>query len=147
MANGFQIQYRVITKDTRRQFGQIDKVTARATMWTVRDLGRKTKQAAKKAAPVYKGPQRQVYKQGGGAVGPLVPRTLKNSIKSSRRLKTFGANGFSVKVGPRGAAWRYGGAQEDRFHFMAEGRKAADRQAYQTGRKAWLRAIKNAQRR
>jgi hypothetical protein len=140
VASAATFAIRVETKALLRDLAAVDRAVDRATMWTVREAGRKVKSAARRKAPVYKGPPRTV--NAGGTPVPLVPGALKSSIASSKRLRRDGA-AVSVKVGPRGGLVHlYAPAQEARYGFMAAGLAAATAAAATAAEKAWGRAVR-----
>jgi hypothetical protein len=115
---------------------RIERSTDRATMWALRQGGRKIQSYAKAAAPVYTGKPRTSQGQ------PVLKGELKKSIKSSKRLKSAGPGSYSLKVGPRGRPHLYAARQEARHPFMgpAVARVSGEFRGY--AEQAWTRAIK-----
>jgi hypothetical protein len=115
---------------------RIERSTDRATMWALRQGGRKLASYAKAEAPVYNGTPRRSQGQ------PVLRGELKKSIKSSKRLKSTGRGGYALKVGPRGRPHLYAAKQEARHPFMgpATSRVAGEFRGY--AEQAWTRAIK-----
>lgn len=135
-------------QDLQRQFLLIEKNTDRATMWTVREAGRRVKQAAKRAVPVYKGGGRAVTrkqaKTGGLAVNPNAPvkGLLKASISSSRRLIGSGGT-YTNRVAPRGARVRlYSQRIEARSSYMASAQSKVAGQISAIAEQAYARATR-----
>lgn len=139
MADG--ISFHIDASDALAKLAAIDKAADRATMWALREVGRKVKQTSARAAPVYSGPPRKVS-FGDGHSGPIIPRELRRSIGSSKRLGRI-AGGYSVRVGPRGGhVHLYAAAQERRTPFMAPGIAAGQAAAEAVFASAWAKAIK-----
>lgn len=125
------IDVRVIYRHTVADLRRIDRSTDRATMWAVREAGRKVKQAAKRQAPVYKGRRKDIPKG-----------RLKKSIHSSRRLGG-GAGTYSVTVAPRGwPAKGYAPQQEARTPYMRPAFESISPQMPAIAASAWSRAIR-----
>lgn len=95
-------------REVRAEMARIDRSTNRATMWAVRQAGRRVGQVARRNAPVYQGSR------------PDIPKgRLKRSIHSDRQLRRQGVGGYSVRVGPRGyPAQAYAPKQEARTPYM-----------------------------
>lgn len=114
MADGFSMS--MLTKPTTDAMAGMAKRTDRATMWALRETGRKIKQEARRQAPVYKGKAarvnlrhsqlRKFQKATGykGSIGSsvVVSGLLKNSISSSKRFQRAVGGAYVIKVGPRG---------------------------------------------
>lgn len=103
-----------------REMLVIDRNVRRATMWTVREAGRKVKQQAKRNVPVKTG-------------------ALKRSIHSSKRLIGSGTT-FAVRVAPRGLL--YSGKIEARAHYMAGAYDTVTPQLAAIATVAWARATR-----
>ena len=117
---------------TVKDFRKIQRQTDRATQQALRAVGRLVKQDARRHAPVYQGERSDV-----------VPGLLKNSIKSSRRIKRLGGGVFSITVGPRGyLPHLYAGKQEERTPYMKPAERSAVSQAREIHEKAWGRVMK-----
>lgn len=123
----FRVRYREAINDLH----VIDRQVNRATMWTVREAGRKVRQAAARNAPVYKGTRTDVPKG-----------RLKKSIHSDKGL-TRVPGGWAVRVRPRGyPAQAYAPAQEERTPFMAPAHEAVTALAPAIAERAWDRAVR-----
>lgn len=129
MADGFSAK--VYYQQAVADLAKIDVGVNRATMWGLRETGRKVKSAARRQAPVYNGPRKDI------------PRgRLRNSIHSDKRLKGS-AGSYSLRVGPRGyPASAYAGKQEARKPFMAPAQAQASAQAPAIFARAWGRAAR-----
>jgi hypothetical protein len=114
----------------------------RAALYSLRATGRVAKTEARRHAPVLKDPTGSYAKAGAykrawaarkaGAAGPIageggpIVGLLKQSISSSRRIKTIGGMEFSLKVGPRGPrAHLYAAKEEVLSPYMRYGHEAA----------------------
>lgn len=93
IAGAFDLKYWRVAR------ANISRASDRAAMWAARESARKVKSAAKKPAPVYRGPDRTVKVNGRDV--PLVPGEFKKSIHSSKRFQRVGAS-RRIAVGPRG---------------------------------------------
>lgn len=114
MADGFSMS--MLTKPTTDAMADMARRTDRATMWALRETGRKIKQEARKRAPVYKGKSGRVnlrysqfrkFQKASGYKGSIsnnvvISGLLKNSISSSRRFRREAGGAYVIKVGPRG---------------------------------------------
>lgn len=122
MPDGFSIVLRGVN-ELEREFTRIDKSVNRATMWAVREAGRKVKQQAKRSAPRKTG-------------------RLRASIHSSKRL--IGHDGtWAVRVAPRGLEVHfYSGKTEAEAGYMAKGYGAVAPQLEEIAARAWLRATR-----
>jgi hypothetical protein len=137
----------------KKNLDTINKRVDRATMWALREAGRKVKQEARRNAPVYQGAATLTYRQFKtfqkttgykGSIGNdvVISGLLKNSISSSKRLKVKTGE-YSLKVGPRGQRVHlYAAKAEARHPYMKPGRDAADAQLKAICVKAWGKAIK-----
>lgn len=108
-------------RELEAALADIDRRTNRATMYAVREAGRKVKQEAKRDAPKVTG-------------------KLRASIHSSKRLRRDGDGTYAVRVAARGLL--YSGKAEELHHFM---QRAYDTVAPQLGAiaaKAWLRTTR-----
>lgn len=141
MADGISVVFKGIP-EAKREFARINRSMDRATMYAVRQAGRKVKQYSRKAAPVYKGPPRNrwFHKQ---VVGPMGRGDLKNSISSSKRLKRYGKDGWAVDVAPHGWANLYASRQEQRQPYMAPAVARVEAEMPEIARKAWESASKS----
>lgn len=123
MADGFHIVLRGI-REVEAEMKRIDRNVNRATMWTVREAGRRTKQVAKRAAPRKTG-------------------ALRGSIHSSKRLTRDGEGGYRVGVAPRGAKVHlYSQKIEAKYGYMAAGQHAVDGEMRAIAERAWVRATR-----
>jgi hypothetical protein len=142
MADGISAVFRGVS-EMQAEFARIDKSVDRATMYTIRQAGRKVRQYAAKQAPVYTGPPRNWY-YGGQVGGPIIKGELKKSVKSDKRLGRI-AGGYSLKVRPRGTHPRlYAGQQEARKPFMAPALSAVSGEIGAIAESAWGRAYRTA---
>ena len=122
MADGFSIAVKGIN-NLEREFKRIDRSVDRATMWAVREAGRKVKQQAKRNAPKKTG-------------------RLRGSIHSSKRLRG-GAGTYSVRVAPRGTpVYLYSGKAEAKTGYMSKGYAAAAPELEAIAVRAWGRATR-----
>lgn len=116
-----EFSLRVLADDTKRAFRDIERHTDRATMWAVREAGRKTKQQAKRNAPKLTG-------------------RLRSSIHSSKRLKREGTS-WAVRVAPRGLEVHfYSGKAEAAHGYMRQAHEAIAPQLEAIARRAWERS-------
>jgi len=130
MSDGLHLSVRY--QATLRDLTVIDRGVNRATMWGLREAGRKVKQAARRQAPVYRGPRKDVPKG-----------RLKKSISSLRQLKRTADGGYSLTVAPRGyPAQAYAPKQEARTPFMQPAGRAISAQAPAIFAGAWTRATR-----
>lgn len=152
-----ELSLKMIVKPTTDAMADMAKRTDRATMWAIRETGRKIKQEARKEAPVYRGRAgavnlrhsqfRRIQKITGykGSVGNnvIISGLLKNSIASTRRLKREAGGAYVIKVGPRGQRTHlYAGKVE--ANTKAYMRPAYDRVAPMMAdihAKAWAKAM------
>lgn len=114
MADGFSMS--MLTKPTLDAMADMSKRTDRATMWALRETGRKIKQEARRQAPVYRGKagavnlrfsqfrrfQKVTGYKGSISNNVVISGLLKNSISSSRRFRREAGGAYVIKVGPRG---------------------------------------------
>jgi hypothetical protein len=132
MADGFHA--RVLWRTTAREMQRIEHSVDRATMYAVREAGRRVKQEAKRNAPVLgdsRGISRKAFRTGwdagqfsAGGKTPPVKGLLRMSIHSSKRLHQDGRGGYAVRVAPRGERVHfYSGQVEAIYGYM---RKAYD---------------------
>lgn len=128
--DGIQAVWHGIT-DLQAEFAYVDRRTNRATMYAVRQAGRKVRQVAARNAPVYRGKRADI------------PRgRLKKSIHSDKRLKG-GAGTYSVRVGPRGyPAIAYASKQEARTPYMRPAFDAVTPQLRGIAELAWTRSTR-----
>lgn len=142
-----EVQARFDTSKLLRNLDAIDRATARASMWTVREAGRKTKQFARSGAPVYKGPgltRKQL------AAGPLVSNPnrpvkglYKASIHSSKQLKKVRPGEYANRVAPRGLrVSKYSRKVERQYHVMAAAEQRVTPLVRGIASKAWANAMK-----
>jgi hypothetical protein len=106
----------MLTKPATDAMADMAKRTDRATMWALRETGRKIKQEARRQAPMYKGKAGRVnlrysqfrkFQKTTGYKGSInsnvvVAGLLKNSISSSKRFRREAGGSYVIKVGPRG---------------------------------------------
>lgn len=137
---GVHIAVRVLSADVQKQLALANRDVDRATMWTLREAGRKARQRAAKAAPVYQGRVRDRWVKGQ-RVGPILPRDLKRSIRSARRLKRI-PGGYSLTVAPRGVPTVYASRQEARTPFMAPALTAVEAEMPLIAARAWERSLR-----
>jgi hypothetical protein len=149
--DGFSMS--MLTKPATDAMADMAKRTDRATMWALREVGRKVKQESRRRAPVYKGRRATgTYRmmkalQKAGAGGKLtndvvVSGLLKNSISSSRRLKREAGGAYVIKVGPRGdRVHLYAGKQEERARFMRQAYDVVAPAMSDIHAKAWAKAM------
>jgi hypothetical protein len=139
--------------DTSRLFrnlDEIDKATGRASMWTVREAGRKVKQQAKRTAPVYRGTNGVTRKQVAAA--PLVVNhnrpvkgLYKSSIHSSKRLKKIREGEYANRIAPRGLRVHlYTGKVEQKYRVMRNAEAAVRPLVPAIAAGAWARAMQKA---
>jgi|SwirhisoilCB3_FD_contig_41_7983398_length_959_multi_2_in_0_out_0_2 HK97 gp10 family phage protein len=115
--------------ELQAEFTRIDRSVNRASMYAVRQAGRKVKQVAKRNAPVYRGKRADIPKG-----------RLKNSIHSDKKLRG-GAGTYSVRVGPRGyPASAYAPKQEARTPYMRPAFEQVAPQLRGIAELAWTRA-------
>lgn len=145
----------MITKPLLDALEDIERRTDKATMYALREIGRKFKQAAAKRAPVYKGQsgarvqmkmgQFNRFKKATGYKGSVansvvVSGLLKGSISSSRKLKSVKTGEYSVKVGPRGQRVHlYAGKVEDRQAYIRPAYEAVLPQMVEIHAQVWAR--------
>jgi hypothetical protein len=150
--------YKVFTKPFSDGVTDLKKRTDRATMWAVREVGRQVKREARKRAPVYRGRSgaavqfknfaqfRRFQKTTGykGSIGSnvIIPGLLKNSISSSRRLKSVKTGEYSLKLGPRGQRVHlYAGKAEERQPYMKPAYDEVTPKMGATAAAAWAKAM------
>lgn len=139
MADGLRL--RIDSSATRSALADLDRRANRATMWALREVGRRVRREARRPAPVYHGPPRtaDVY----GTQVDVEPGELKKAIRSSRRLKNYGKGEYGLTVGPRGDhVHLYANKQEALTPYMKTGYEAAVRDAVELHAKAWERAMR-----
>ena len=123
MPDGFHVVLKGI-REVEAEMKRIDRNVDRATMWTVREAGRKTKQVAKRAAPRKTG-------------------ALRASIHSSKRLTRVGVGGYRVGVAPRGEKVHlYSQKVEAKYGYMAAAQHAVDGLMRAIAERAWGRATR-----
>lgn len=123
----------------------IDRQADRATMWGLREMGRKLKRAEKKLAPVYKGPG-GVRRLAKGREGPMqrgpVVGLLRASISSARSFRKLGPAEYELVVGPRGGRVNlYKGKIERKYQFAATASAQVAPEAPAVFAAAWGRAL------
>ena len=139
---------RVVIKNTReleRAFVDINRRTERATMYAVREAGRRTKQVAKREAPVLNDKTAATRKQhaAGEAGNRPVRGLLRASIHSSRRLTRDGLGGYAVRVAPRGARVHlYSQHIEALYSYMRKAHEAVAPELERIARTAWERSTR-----
>jgi len=142
---------RVQTRELEKAFTDIERSTRRATMWAVREAGRKTKQEAKRGAPVLTaaGDARGISRKQhaatarGDRTNAPVRGLLRASIGSSKRLREHGPDGFSVRVAPRGdRVHLYSGQAEARHGFMRKAYQSVAPQMHEIATRAYTRAMR-----
>lgn len=119
-ADGFRVVIRG-AHELERALDEVNRHTNRATMWAVREAGRKVKQEAKRNAPKVTG-------------------ALRSSIHSSRRLRRDGPATYAVRVAPRGLL--YSGKAEALHHFMRDAYDKVAPQLHDIAARAWLRSTR-----
>jgi hypothetical protein len=149
---------KVITKPFTDGVTDLKKRTDRATMWALREVGRQLKKEARKRAPVYQGRsgarvqfknyaqfrrfQKTTGYKGSMANSVVVPGLLKNSISSSRRLKSVKTGEYSLKLGPRGQRTHlYAGKVEARAGYMRQAYDEVAPTMGATAAAAWGKAM------
>lgn len=157
MADSFD--FKMFSKPVTDAIKDIERRTDRASMWALRETGRKTKQAAKRLAPVYQGQRgnmihirtvKKMRKAGmidkatglvqGENANTVIPGLLKDSISTSRRLKKIGET-YVLRVAPWGPrVAKYSRKAEERKPFMAPAYDAVAPQMVEIHAKAWARA-------
>lgn len=130
MSDGLHLNIRY--QATLRDLALVDRSVSRATMWGLRESGRKVKAAARRQAPVYKGQRKDI------------PRgRLKKSISSARSLRRTADGGWSLTIAPRGYPARaYAPMQEARTPFMEPASQVVSAQAPAIFARAWSRATR-----
>lgn len=106
-----QVSFSIITKPFTDEMKAQHKRVDRASMYGLREVGRRVKREARKEAPRLSGAYR-------------------SSIKSSRRLKSTLGGGYSVKVGPRGGVLNPQGASVHLYAGKIEAKDAPMHKAY-----------------
>lgn len=155
MPDGFSMS--MLTKPTTDAMVDMAKRTDRATMWALRETGRKIKQEARRQAPVYKGKAGRVnlrysqfrrFQKASGYKGSInsnvvISGLLKNSISSSRRFKREAGGAYVIKVGPRGERVHlYAGKIEANTKaFMKPAYEAVTPQMTDIHARAWAKAM------
>lgn len=138
--DGFQVK--VETGGLRRDLHEIARRVDRASMYAVREAGRRVKHAAKRGAPVYGGPRR-TWPSGDGQQVAGEPGELRKSIGQSRRLRRIGDHGYAIKVGPRGAhVHLYAPVQEARRAYMRPAFNSIEPRIRDIYARAWERAMR-----
>lgn len=139
---------RVYVKQTLATMSRIDRATARASMWTVREAGRKVKQEARRSAPVYKGDDAQ-HRLKKGAAGPMgspnrpVSGLLRASIHSRRQLKRLGPGVYENAVAPRGLRVHlYTQRIEAQYHYMRDAYSKVAPLVPGIAARAWAKAMR-----
>jgi Bacteriophage HK97-gp10, putative tail-component len=120
--------------EAKRDMHALDTAADRASMWALREVGRRVKREAKARARVYQGDRKDIEK-----------RALRKSIASSKRLRREANGTRSLKVGPRG--WRvhlYAGKIEELEPYMAPAYAVAIAEAHSVHERALERALKRA---
>lgn len=157
MADEFSLS--MLIKPTTDAMTDMAKRTDRATMWALRETGRKVKQEARRQAPVYKGNAGRVnlkYSQfrkfqkataykGSISNNVVISGLLKNSISSSRRFRREAGGAYVIKVGPRGQRTHLYAAKIE-ANTKAYMRPALERVAPQMSAihaRAWQRAMEH----
>ena len=142
------LDFRIVTKGAReleRSFNDINRHTERATMYAVREAGRRTKQVAKREAPVLGDKSAATRRQhaAGEAGNRPVRGLLRASIHSSRRLTRTGAGGFAVRVAPRGdRVHLYSQRIEALYGYMRKAHETVAPELAEIARKAWERSTR-----
>lgn len=142
------VSARFDTSKLLKNLSAIDRATARASMWTVREAGRKVGQHARRTAPVYKGPRGLSRKQLAAA--PLVSNPnrpvkglFKASIHSNKQLRKVRDGVYANRVAPRGLrVSKYSRKVEAEHHVMRDAERAVRPQVPQIAARAWGRAMK-----
>jgi hypothetical protein len=133
-----------------REMERINRTTDRATMWAVRQAGRRVRQEAQRRAPVYKANRaisRKEFKvrwdAGDKSASTPVAGLLKYSIKAAKRLGNDGRGGYSARIAPRGQRVHfYSQAMEARYHYMSEAYEKVQPELQKIAAEAWARATK-----
>lgn len=123
MADGFSFLFEGF-KELSHKFEAIDRAVDKASMFTVREVGRQVKRAAKRNAP----------KDSG---------RLAKSIGSSRHLRKLGPASYQLKVWPHGpVAHKYAPKEEDAQPFMGPAESEVQSKVKSIADKAYGRAIR-----
>lgn len=131
MADG--ISFDIVKTAFDGVMAEIGENTERATMYALRETGRKIGERARAVAPVYPGPRNQSAYTDARAQAEA--GALKRSIHNSKNIKNDGGT-YSMAVGPFGAVTRKGGGArgvqlyrgqaEALYGYMAAGFTGAD---------------------
>jgi hypothetical protein len=124
------LSVKMVTEPFAKGARDMSRRVDRASMWAVREAGRRLKREAMKRAPRKSG-------------------ALRSSVHSSRRFKQSMDGSYAIKVGPRGgirnpqgaSAHLYAAKQEDRTHFMHDAYEATVPELSAMHAKAWQRAM------
>jgi hypothetical protein len=152
--DGFSMS--MLTKPATDAMADMAKRTDRATMWALRETGRKIKQEARKRAPVYKGRagavrmrysqfrrfQKATNYKGSIANNVVISGLLKNSISSSRNFRREAGGAYVIKVGPRGQRTHlYAAKAEARRQYMRPAYDQVTPQMADIHARAWAKAM------
>lgn len=122
------ISFRMLTGPFNTFLADRERRMNRASMWAVREAGRRARKAAAAQAPVLQdksAPTVRQVKRGHATTDKPVAGLLKASIKASKAMKLEPGTA-SIKVGPRGPRVHlYAEKQEKRYGYMAAGEQAA----------------------
>ena len=147
MADGFSVK--TWWRTTSREMQRIEKSVDRATMYAVRQTGRRVKQEAKREAPVLKGGiSRKEFRAGweagrfsAGGKTPPIKGLLRVSIHSSKRLHQDGRGGYAVRVAPRGERVHfYSGQMESMYGYMRKAYERIAPELREVAADAWRKA-------
>lgn len=147
MPDGFGVVFHGI-RELEAEMLRIDRSVDRATMWTVREAGRRVNRIARRTAPVYKGADANTLLRKGqqgprGNPNRPVAGLYKASIHSRKRLKRTGPHEYENAVAPRGPRVRlYAGKIEAKYGVMANAKHAVDGEMYAIAERAWRRATR-----
>lgn len=156
MADGFGLS--MVWRPTVAAMGDMSKRTDRATMWALREAGRQVKRQARRRAPVYKGTsgaraqlshaqfrrfQKATGYKGSVSNNVIISGLLKNSISSSKRLKSIKTGEYALTVTPRGQRVHlYMKKIEATQPYMQPALDAVAPQVTTIHAKAWERAMR-----
>lgn len=130
-----QISARVLSGPTIDALKRVQREVQKANVAAVRAAGQALAADARRRAPVYQGPRRDVPKG-----------RLRKSIKAGR-VKRIGTTEASVLVGPRGPVVHlYAGAEEARAPYMAPAERDSRAAVAAIAEAAYKKAIEQGAR-
>lgn len=120
------MSFRVDTRAATKALNDLNRTFEKATMYGLREAGRKGKQAAKRQTPVLTG-------------------ELKSSIHTSRRLRKTGPGSFALHIGPWGGKVNlYRNKIEQSSHYMEQAYREAWGKMSEGFLRAYTRVIERA---